>query len=1182
MRKKNLPLVGAVVFGFITFTGFQYFSAVSAQNLTLNIPANVVAPLYPPSEILTRQRAMPTLPFPNYLSPITDPTYGTKIVRITDQNTFGRSDNVLKHFYSKNQPWNADGSLIMLGGSYPAPILDGRTFQYLRSIHQPSNAVWSNTEPNFAYGTYSNTNNFVKADMRTDWTSQIVKTFDEYNRIDFGASEGNLSNDDRYAAIFGFKNINGRENVSVFVFDILQRQKVSELTYNTPLTINGDINNCTMSQSGNYVLIQYITNRHGREAGIEVYDRNLNFLRRLSNTGGGHYDAGYDANGNEVIVVQGDSTSALVSVRLDNGQVTQQLSNSLMGYPIHISCRNLNRPGWCYVSEFAFENRDQTPYINKANHQELLAVKLDGSGTVEHFGQEQHAVYINQSEYERSAFGVPNRDGSLVMWASDWNNASNPARVHTYVAGMFQSAPISTNGLNAVYYDNIDFSGSTVTRTDPTIDFSWENNPPAAGIGNDYYSVRWTGQIEPRYSENYTFSTVSDDGVRLYINNQLIINNWTNHGDTEDFGTITLQAGQKYDIRLEYYEAYSYATAKLSWQSPSQAKEIIPAARLYSNQTTRVAGRILYVAPDGNDANDGLSEQTAIQTLGSATGRTEPGDTVLVKNGTYTTPDFRNVPAYIFKSGRPDAWITFKNFPGHRPKIKSRNITAIRVVGASYIIIEGFDVEGSRDEVTMEEARRVLCDDGNSSETAAKAQGSGIEIVSDYDNPNIHSHHIIIRNNEVYRFGASGIGSASADYLTIENNVVYENGFYNPYGTSGISLYQQYNQDTPPAGQEGTIVKNIIRGNISYGNANKFGTVITADEPCDQTPGITDGNGIIIDDFQNTQRSGYQTTKYLGRTLIENNVLYGNGGRGINVFSSNYVDVVNNTAYQNGQSTESNSFIDSDVSSFWCKDVRFFNNIIFARPDRKINLVGFRPGEEGDRATIRYDNNLVFGGIGFDPASGGNNTTGQNPLFVNEAVKDFSLAESSPAIDRGAATLNDLRSPLFDILGTARPQRSGFDIGAYEKNDDAAISGVYKITAQHSGKVLDVSQISTADGAIIHQWQYLGQTNQKWRVERQTDGTYRFTAQHSGKVMDAQYAGTTAGTRVWQYTWNNSCAQKWRIEARSDGAKTIRSSCSDKVLDVSGYGLENGAAFQLWNYIPDIGNQAFVFERLGN
>ena len=139
--------------------------------------------------------------------------------------------------------------------------------------------------------------------------------------------------------------------------------------------------------------------------------------------------------------------------------------------------------------------------------------------------------------------------------------------------------------------------------------------------------------------------------------------------------------------------------------------------------------------------------------------------------------------------------------------------------------------------------------------------------------------------------------------------------------------------------------------------------------------------------------------------------------------------------------------------------------------------------------------------------------------------------------------------------------------------------GIYKITVKHSGKVLDVSGFSTADGAFIHQWEYFGQTNQQWRVERQPDGTYRFTVRHSGKVLDAQYAGTTAGTRIWQYTWNNSCAQKWRIENRTDGAKTIRSSCSDKILDISGASLNNGAVLHLWTSGGG-DNQAFIFERI--
>jgi hypothetical protein len=141
-------------------------------------------------------------------------------------------------------------------------------------------------------------------------------------------------------------------------------------------------------------------------------------------------------------------------------------------------------------------------------------------------------------------------------------------------------------GLTAAYYDNQDLTNLKVTRTDPTVNFNWGSGYPDASIGADTFSVRWTGQVMPQFSQTYTFYTVSDDGVRLSVNGTQIIGNWTDHGPTENSATIALVAGQKYDIRLEYYENGGGATATLSWSSPSQAKQIIPATRLFPSTTT--------------------------------------------------------------------------------------------------------------------------------------------------------------------------------------------------------------------------------------------------------------------------------------------------------------------------------------------------------------------------------------------------------------------------------------------------------------------------------------------------------------------------------------------------------------------------------------------------------------------
>jgi hypothetical protein len=137
-------------------------------------------------------------------------------------------------------------------------------------------------------------------------------------------------------------------------------------------------------------------------------------------------------------------------------------------------------------------------------------------------------------------------------------------------------------GLKAEYFSNMTLSGTpALTRTDSTVNFDWGSGNPGAPIGNDNFSVRWSGQLQPLYSENYTFTTRSDDGIRLWVNGIQIINNWTDHGPTDDTGTISLTAGVKYDIVLEFYENGGGAVSQLSWSSASQANQIIPQSQLF-------------------------------------------------------------------------------------------------------------------------------------------------------------------------------------------------------------------------------------------------------------------------------------------------------------------------------------------------------------------------------------------------------------------------------------------------------------------------------------------------------------------------------------------------------------------------------------------------------------------------
>jgi len=151
------------------------------------------------------------------------------------------------------------------------------------------------------------------------------------------------------------------------------------------------------------------------------------------------------------------------------------------------------------------------------------------------------------------------------------------------IAGLTIGTPGTGIGLNGDYYSfqTMFQNMPTLTRIDPTVNFDFGAGSPDPSISVDTFAVRWSGQVQPFYSQTYTFYTTTDDGVRLWVNGQRVINSWINQAATERSGNIALNAGQKYDILMEYYENAGSAVAKLSWSSPNQFKQIIPQSQLY-------------------------------------------------------------------------------------------------------------------------------------------------------------------------------------------------------------------------------------------------------------------------------------------------------------------------------------------------------------------------------------------------------------------------------------------------------------------------------------------------------------------------------------------------------------------------------------------------------------------------
>ncbi|KAB8316563.1 hypothetical protein SD81_025625 [Tolypothrix campylonemoides VB511288] len=161
------------------------------------------------------------------------------------------------------------------------------------------------------------------------------------------------------------------------------------------------------------------------------------------------------------------------------------------------------------------------------------------------------------------------------------------------------------SGLKGYYFNNTTLQKpSAHLRTDPQIGFSWLKEP-APTVNPDGFSVRWKGMLNPPVDGEYTFSTYSDDGVRLWVDDQLIIDNWTPHSPTTNVSKpVKLFEGAKYPITLEFYDQEGRAVIDLFWSYPGYDEDLIPSEAFTATKNykvTVVTGNIDYSILDGSN-----------------------------------------------------------------------------------------------------------------------------------------------------------------------------------------------------------------------------------------------------------------------------------------------------------------------------------------------------------------------------------------------------------------------------------------------------------------------------------------------------------------------------------------------------------------------------------------------------
>ncbi len=142
--------------------------------------------------------------------------------------------------------------------------------------------------------------------------------------------------------------------------------------------------------------------------------------------------------------------------------------------------------------------------------------------------------------------------------------------------------PGGGDGLLGTYYNGLAFEGSSFPRIDGPIAFDWHANAPMPEIGTDHFSSHWTGQIEPRFNGDYVFVLDADDGVRMWLDGTLVIDDWTTGSGKTTSTNLALANDRRYDIRIEYFENTGDANIRLQWQFETLPSETVPQSQLYS------------------------------------------------------------------------------------------------------------------------------------------------------------------------------------------------------------------------------------------------------------------------------------------------------------------------------------------------------------------------------------------------------------------------------------------------------------------------------------------------------------------------------------------------------------------------------------------------------------------------
>jgi hypothetical protein len=360
----------------------------------------------------------PPMSRPGYLQTVTDPLFGTSFVRITDPGRAFPADVVCKpaycrHRYSSTQAWNADQTLFAVNdGCQGICFLDGRTYEPAFHRSMDDDCKWHPADP--AIMICMSRRRIYTWAPRSNVSTTIYAPTD-YSNLQFGPYKGNPSRDGNRLVV---RATNRAGTLVAFAYDLSARKKYPDINLSD---LPGTSAYCGISPSARYIYCFHKTDDETEVTYIFTVD-GVQIQHWTEHHRPGHGDMTIDEDDSDVYVGISKADPDkwhVIKRRLEDGKVTDLAP---AGYGTHVSARNINRPGWVFVSYEGSHSKVAESPSYAPFYQEVVGLRIDGSGEIRRVAQTRNA----KSDYYSETHASPSPDASQVVWASNWGEPGGP------------------------------------------------------------------------------------------------------------------------------------------------------------------------------------------------------------------------------------------------------------------------------------------------------------------------------------------------------------------------------------------------------------------------------------------------------------------------------------------------------------------------------------------------------------------------------------------------------------------------------------------------------------------------------------------------------------------------------------------------------------------------------------